>query len=88
MRINQEYKVREILGDNVVVMLGRYGVDMTKIISLNESALMLWNALYDKEFEAKDVVALLLDRYEVEESQAKADAQKWIGTLKECKLIE
>ncbi|MBQ5623149.1 MAG: PqqD family protein, partial [Alistipes sp.] len=53
-----------------------------------ESALMLWNALYDKEFEAKDVVALLLDRYEVEESQAKADAQKWIDTLKECKLIE
>ena len=88
MRINQEYKVREILGDNVVVMLGRYGVDMTKIISLNESALMLWNALYDKEFEAKDVVALLLDRYEVEESQAKADAQKCIDTLKECKLIE
>ena len=88
MRINQEYKVREILGDNVVVMLGRYGVDMTKIISLNESALMLWNALYDKEFEAKDVVALLLDRYEVEESQAKADARKWIDTLKECKLIE
>ena len=82
MRINQEYKVREILGDNVVVMLGRYGVDMTKIISLNESALMLWNALYDKEFEAKDVVALLLDRYEVEESQAKADAEKWFGAGK------
>ncbi len=88
MRINQEYKVREILGENVVVMLGRYGVDMTKVISLNESALMLWNALYDKEFEVEDVVAILLDSYDVEESQAKADAQKWVDTLRECKLIE
>lgn len=44
MKIREEYKVREMAGEHVVIMQGRLGVDMTKIISLNESALYLWNA--------------------------------------------
>ena len=50
MKIREEYKVREMAGEHVVIMQGRLGVDMTKIISLNESALYLWNALAGKEF--------------------------------------
>ena len=41
MKIREEYKVREMAGEHVVIMQGRLGVDMTKIISLNESALYL-----------------------------------------------
>ena len=69
-------------------MQGRYGVDMTRVIAFNDSALLLWNELCEKEFELKDVVALLLENYEVSQSQAEADSQKWIDTLKECKLVE
>ena len=29
MRIKEEYKVREMAGEHIVVMQGRYGVDMT-----------------------------------------------------------
>ena len=43
MKIKQEYKVREIAGENVVIMQGGKGADLTKIITLNESALLLWN---------------------------------------------
>ena len=35
MKIREEYKVREMAGEHVVIMQGRLGVDMTKIISLN-----------------------------------------------------
>ena len=54
MKIREEYKVREMAGEHVVIMQGRLGVDMTKIISLNESALYLWNALAGKEFSVDD----------------------------------
>lgn len=37
MRIKEEYKVREMAGEHIVVMQGRYGVDMTKVIALNET---------------------------------------------------
>lgn len=47
MRIKEEYKVREMAGEHIVVMQGRYGVDMTKVIALNETSLWLWNRLQD-----------------------------------------
>ena len=40
-------------GEHVVIMQGRYGADMTRIISLNESALYLWNELQGKEFDTE-----------------------------------
>lgn len=57
MKIREEYKVREMAGEHVVIMQGRLGVDMTKIISLNESALYLWNALAGKEFSVDDAAS-------------------------------
>ena len=66
MKIREEYKVREMAGEHVVIMQGRLGVDMTKIISLNESALYLWNALAGKEFSVDDAARLLTERYEVD----------------------
>ena len=38
MRIKEEYKVREMAGEHIVVMQGRYGVDMTKVIALTKTA--------------------------------------------------
>lgn len=88
MKFKEGYKVREIAGESVVIMQGRFGVDMTKIISLNSSSLLLWKALQNREFEVDDVAAILLENYEVEASVAQADAKAWVAKLKECKLIE
>ena len=59
MRIKEEYKVREMAGEHIVVMQGRYGVDMTKVIALNETSLWLWNRLQGREFGTDDVRDLL-----------------------------
>ena len=37
MRIKEEYKVREMAGEHIVVMQGRYGVDMTKVIGIERN---------------------------------------------------
>lgn len=88
MRINPEYKVREIAGENVVILQGEYGADMTRIITLNESALLLWNELLGREFTAKDAADVLIKSYDVEEMTALRDAQLWIDKLSECKLLD
>ena len=51
---------------------------MTKIISLNESALYLWNALAGKEFSVDDAARLLTERYEVDDATAARDAAAWV----------
>ena len=88
MRIKQEYKVREIAGESVVIMQGKQGADLTQIITLNDSALMLWNALQGKDFEASDAADVLMQNYEVETEVALRDATAWVERLSECGLIE
>lgn len=87
MKINEAYKVREMAGEHVVIMQGRYGADMTRVISLNESSLYLWEALQGREFEVEDAAGLLIERYGIDLQTATCDAAAWIEKLKACKLI-
>ncbi len=88
MKLKEEYKVRDIAGEHVVIMQGRFGSDMTRVIALNETSLMLWNELQGKEFDADDVKQLLIDNYEVDEATAERDAKAWIEKLEECNLVK
>ena len=87
MKIRDEYKVREIAGEHVVIMQGRYGADMTKVISLNESSLFLWNELAGREFETADAARLLAERYGIDEATAPRHAAAWTKALESCHPI-
>jgi hypothetical protein len=88
MKFKDGYKVRSMAGENVVIMQGKAGSDMTRIISLNESSLLLWNALQGKDFEVADVANILVETYEIESETALQDAQLWVAKLRECGLVE
>lgn len=88
MKIKSEYKVRSIAGENVVILQGRGNADMTQIITLNYSALLLWNQLEGKDFDVEDAVSVLCENYDVEESLAKSDAEAWVKRMQECGLVE
>ena len=88
MRIKQGYKVREIAGENVVVMPRVNGVDFTRIISLNESALVLWQSLEGSDFSTEDVTEVLTSNFEVDAATAQRDAALWVERMQECDLVE
>lgn len=88
MKFKEGYKVRSIAGENVVIMQGNSGCDMTRIISLNDSSLFLWNELQGKEFDAESVAEALIRKYEIDEALAEQDAKAWIAKLQECGLAE
>lgn len=87
MKFKDGYKVRSIAGENVVIMQGTAGSDMTRIISLNDSSLLLWNELQGKEFEVADVANILVENYEIDLATAERDAKAWVEKLQECGLI-
>ena len=87
MKFKEGYKVRSMAGENVVIMQGTAGSDMTRIISLNDSSLLLWNELQGKEFEVTDVANILVENYGIEMATAVADARAWVAKLQECGLI-
>ena len=88
MRLKSEYKVRDMAGEHVVIMQGRLGSDLTRIISLNESAHYLWCELEGKEFDLNAVAELLVERYGIDNEVAQSDAKAWVERLSECGLME
>ena len=87
MKFKDGYKVRSIAGENVVIMQGTAGSDMTRIISLNDSSLLLWNELQGKKFEVADVANILVENYGIDLATAERDAKAWVEKLQECNLI-
>ena len=87
MKIDARYKVREMAGEHVVIVQGRYGADMTRVIALNDTSLYLWNALEGRDFDTADAARLLTERYEVDRATALRDAGAWVGKLRECNLL-
>lgn len=88
MKIKEQYKVREMAGEHVIIMQGKHGSDLTKIISLNQSALYLWNELQGKEFDTEVVADMLVERYGIDKGVATTDAERWIERLRECNIAE
>jgi N-acetyl-gamma-glutamylphosphate reductase len=49
MRINPNIKIRDMVSEHIVVMPGAVQTDMTRVIALNDSALLLYNALSGRD---------------------------------------
>ena len=87
MRIKEGFILRTICGEHVVVGEGLSQVNYNKLISLNGSAAWLWEQVQGRDFNAEDLAALLLERYEVSEEQARADSLKLLNVWKESNLV-
>ena len=88
MKINANYKIREIAGETIVVNQGTANVNMTRIISLNESARLLYETLAEQDFSVEDVAKVLVDTYEISDERALQDAKKWVESLIQCGVID
>ena len=88
MKINSNYKIREVAGETIVVNQGKSAVDMTRIISLNASAKFLYETLAGKEFTLEDVAQILIETYGISNEVALKDAQVWVDALQKCGIIE
>lgn len=88
MKINPKYKIREIAGETLVINQGIANVNMTRIISLNKSAKLLYETLSGEDFCVEDAAQVLVERYGIEMERALADAARWVDLLKECGVLE
>lgn len=88
MKINPNYKLREVAGETIVVNQGTTGMDMTRIISLNASAKLLYESLSEKEFTLEDAATILVQTYGIPQERALKDAAVWAEALIKCKIIE
>lgn len=87
MRINTKRKVRNVAGENIVIRQLEGAVDMTQVAALNESAMLLYNELKDKDFTLEDIVQTLLAHYDTDEATARRDAEEWVAAMRKQDLV-
>ncbi len=88
MQIKDTYKVRRIAGENIIVGQGGTHADMTRVISLNSTALLLWDELQGRDFTLDDAASVLTSRFGIDRARAEADARAWAERLAGCGVIE
>lgn len=84
MKINPDYTLRDIAGETIIVDQGNTHTDMTRIISLNTSARLLWEHLIGKDFCIDDAACILSEQYGIDKEQATTDATRWAERLRAC----
>ena len=88
MKIKEGFKMRKLGREHIVVAEGSGLVNFNRMVSFNDTAAYLWEALSGKEFAVDDIRQLILDRYEVDEQTAAADAAKLARDWAETGLVE
>ncbi len=88
MKIVEGFKLRKICGENVVVPEGAKLVNFNKMLSLNETAAYLWEAVQGKECDAQGLADLLSDKYDVAPERALSDAQDLLAKWQEVGVVE
>lgn len=88
MRIKKGFKIQSVGGENIILLQGTYGVDTTKIVSFNETSLLLWSLYEGKDFTVEQVAGSLIEEFGIDKNLALRDAANWINTLEQNRLIE
>ena len=88
MKQKENIVLRTIVGQKLLSMEGAQSVNMSKIITLNDTAAYLWESVTGNDFTEEDLTNLLLDRYDVDEERASKDVKAITETWKEMGLIE
>ena len=85
MRIKNGYIVRQIAGQYVAVPT-EGDVDLSLMITLNETGAFLWERLQNDTDEAA-LVAALLEEYDVDEETAKQSVQAFVKKLSDNEFL-
>lgn len=84
MRLNDDFVLRTIAGQEILINERGRRVDFNHMLSLNGSASWLWRKIReeDVDFDVDTLVGWLLDEYEVEPETAGKDVEelleKWL----------
>ena len=86
MKVEKEFVLREIAGDNILVPVGESALDFNGLITLNEVGAFLWNKLQN-DITIDGLVQEVLNEYEVDEDTARKDILEFVDYLKKADII-
>lgn len=86
MKIKEDFLLREIAGEQVVIAVGKTAKSFNGMIRLNDTGAFLWQLL-EKGAKEETLVAALLDRYDTDKETAHRDLASFLEAAREAELL-
>ena len=87
MKIKEGFIRKNIGGNEVVVAVGKASLEFNAMINLNSTASLLWSYL-EKGTTEEELVAALVEKYEIDEVTAKRDVDAFLLKARSAGIIE
>ena len=88
MKISNDYVLREVAGNFIVVPVGEAALDLNVVIHLNEVGAFIFKLLQDNDLSVDEIVNKVLDEYEIDKETATKDVEEFILGLKKRNILE
>ena len=86
MKLKYDFAVREIVGEYVMVPLGKGALEFSGMISTSETGALLVEAL-KQDATREDLLQRILDVYDVDLPTANADLDEFLNQLRKLKIL-
>lgn len=87
MKISNEYIIRNIASEYIIVPVGQVALDFQGLITVNEIGVYIWELLQKKEVTFDNLLAAILDEYDVSQTVAKQDLTDFLNQLIKRKIL-
>ena len=87
MKISEEFVLREIAGDYIIIPTGKTVLEFNGMITVNEIGAFLWEKLQN-EVTFDELVEAVLAEYEVSKEEAAKDIQEFLDALIKGKVLK
>ena len=87
MKLNKNYVLRSVADTWVVLPLGAEAINFNGMLTLNESGVLLWQAL-EKGGDLEALADALMAEYIVDRKDALADAEAFLEKLRKVGCVE
>ncbi|MBQ2735054.1 MAG: PqqD family protein [Clostridia bacterium] len=83
MRIHPDFTIQQVGESFVAVPVGKTSEHFHAMISLNATGAFLWKLMAEKDCTEEDLVAALLEVYEIDTETAAKDVHRIVEALRE-----
>ena len=87
MKISENYILREIAGEYIVVPTGSAAMDFKGLITLNDTGVFLWKLLQEDDQTKESLLDALCEEYEAVREEAKADIEEFLQRIRRERML-
>lgn len=86
MKIKKEFITRNIVGETILVPVGKTATEFNGLITMNDVGVFIWENI-ESVSDEDELLNKILSEYEVDEKTAKADMEEFLEVLKKADII-